>query len=68
MGLRFSLDNFSVFNRWGERVFFTTQKDNWWNGKIKGIEQKTEIFVWYLNAKDRNNKPIQMKGTVVLIR
>jgi gliding motility-associated-like protein len=68
IGIRFTLDDFRIFNRWGQRVFSTRQKDYGWNGKTGGTEQPAGMYVWYLMAKDRNGKQVKLKGTVVLIR
>ncbi len=67
-GIRFTVEDFSVYNRWGERVFFTNQKDKGWNGKTNGREQGTAVYIWLLNAKDRNGNFYKKKGTVLLIR
>jgi gliding motility-associated-like protein len=68
LGERFKLQSFAVYNRWGQQVFFTRQKDIAWNGKISGIEQASGTYVWYLTAKDRDGTLVKHKGTVVLIR
>jgi gliding motility-associated-like protein len=68
IGIRFTLDDFRIFNRWGQRVFSTRQKDYGWNGKTGGTEQPAGMYVWYLMARDKNGKQVKLKGTVVLIR
>ncbi|TMI62679.1 MAG: PKD domain-containing protein [Bacteroidetes bacterium] len=68
MGIRFTLESFFVFNRWGQQVFFTKQKDLGWKGKFGGIEQSAGVYVWYLTAKDRAGNPVKMQGTVMLVR
>jgi gliding motility-associated-like protein len=40
---------FWVFNRWGQVVFFSQgpgEASYNWDGKINGLEQKTDVFVW----------------------
>jgi len=65
----FSLVNFSVYNRWGQIIFTTTQKDAGWNGKIDGVQQDAGVYVVVVNAIDtRTNSKIKKKGTFVLIR
>jgi gliding motility-associated-like protein len=65
----FSLQGFSIFNRWGERVFFTTLRDVGWDARIKGAIQDAGVFVWHILATDdRTGKKIDMKGTFVIIR
>jgi gliding motility-associated-like protein len=64
-----TLRDFSIFNRWGQKVFNTSQRNAGWDGKLNGILQATGVYVWTLQATDeKNGKTINKKGTVVLIR
>ena len=61
--------SFSVYNRFGQRVFFTKDWTNKWDGKIKGQGADTGAYVWiltYINS-DTNLK-VEQKGTTILIR
>jgi gliding motility-associated-like protein len=58
---------FSIFNRFGERVFYTTNPLNCWDGKYKGKLQETGQFVYTVKGKG-NCGFIERKGTVLLIR
>jgi gliding motility-associated-like protein len=57
----------SVYNRWGERVFYTTDPRQCWDGKYKGVEQSTSVFVYQIKAKGFCGD-IYRKGIVTLIR
>lgn len=57
----------SVFNRYGERVFFTDRQDKCWDGTYKGIAQASGSFVYILTANTVCGS-IDQKGTVTLIR
>ena len=60
---------FKVFNRWGQLVFSSRNWQEKWNGKFKGIEQGSGVFVWFLNYTNRNTgKKVFQKGTTTLIR
>jgi gliding motility-associated-like protein len=59
---------FSIYNRWGELVFRTTQSSAGWNGIYKGQLQDGNAFVWEAEGIDYNGNIIMRKGTVVLIR
>jgi gliding motility-associated-like protein len=59
---------FEVYNRWGQRVFFTTNPSTGWNGIINGIAQQTDIYVWRAAGITFKGNLIERKGTVVLIR
>jgi gliding motility-associated-like protein len=62
------LKYFSIYNRWGELVFTTTDPSKGWDGKLNGKSQGTFAFVWIAEAIGNNGKLIKKKGTVVLIR
>lgn len=60
---------FKVFNRWGQLVFQTRDWRQAWNGKINGLEQGSDVFVWMLSYIHRDTrKNVFQKGTVMLIR
>jgi gliding motility-associated-like protein len=62
------LEYFKVYNRYGELVFNTTQIGRGWDGRIKGKEQNTSTYVWYVQGVDYTGKTIFKKGTSTLIR
>ncbi len=63
-----SLENFSVYNRWGEKIYETSRIYDGWNGKYKGVVQDPATYVWQINATDYKGNKIFRKGTVILIR
>lgn len=67
LGMR-SLDYFKVFNRFGELMFYTTKKDDGWNGIYKGKPQDPATFVWMAEGTTFKGRHIVRKGFVVLIR
>lgn len=67
VGIR-QINYFSVYNRWGERVFYTTANKHGWNGIHNGKEQASGVYVWMLQAIDYTGKSLFLKGTVTLIR
>ncbi len=59
----------SVFNRWGELIFISHDKNNGWDGKFRGQDQPTGIYVYMIYYKEMNNPEMKMlKGTLMLIR
>jgi gliding motility-associated-like protein len=62
------LNYFSIYNRWGERVFYTTADRAGWDGKVGGTPQASGVYVWMVSAIDYLGKPVFLKGTVTLIR
>ena len=65
---KYTLKNFSVFTRWGERIFHTSERGRGWNGKIGGIEQAAGVYVWMIRLIDDTGKTTERKGTSLLIR
>jgi gliding motility-associated-like protein len=59
---------FRIYNRWGQLVFSTTINGHGWDGKINGVPQSTNTFVWQVSAVDYLGKPYYQKGHVTLIR
>jgi gliding motility-associated-like protein len=59
---------FSIFNRWGERVFYTNNPADCWNGQWKGVEQKTDVYVYWIKAKTTCEPSVFRKGVITLIR
>lgn len=59
---------FTVYSRWGERVFYTTDPGKGWDGKLQGVDQNTSVFVWIAEGLDVQGQIIQRKGTVTLLR
>jgi gliding motility-associated-like protein len=60
---------FKVYNRWGQLVFVTKDWRMGWDGKLNGLQQGADVFVWMLSYIHRDTKkPVFQKGTVMLIR
>ena len=57
----------SIFNRWGERVFFTNDVTKGWDGNYK--KQKAEFGAYYyqIQYKYSGDKEL-MKGTIMMVR
>lgn len=60
--------NFSIFDRWGELVFTTTEDRKGWDGRIAGVLQNSNVYAWMVTAEDFAGKKYFAKGLVTLIR
>lgn len=61
--------SFSVFNRLGQRIFFTRDWTNKWDGSFKGQGADPGTYVWMLTYTHSDTKlKVEQKGTVILIR
>lgn len=58
-----------IFNRWGEVVFKSTDKNIGWDGTSKNIKAKEDTYVWKIRVKDqKNSKKYEYVGHVTLLR
>jgi gliding motility-associated-like protein len=62
------INYFSIYNRWGQLLFKTSINGHGWDGRIGGVPQGSNVFVWMVSAVDYLDKPLFLKGTVTLIR
>ncbi|MCP9750667.1 gliding motility-associated C-terminal domain-containing protein [Ferruginibacter sp. HRS2-29] len=61
--------HFSVYNRFGQLVFSTTDWTKQWDGRFKGQGADPGTYVWVLNYFDSiTGRRVNQKGTSVLIR
>ena len=56
----------NIYNRWGNKVFETSDPKACWNGRYKG-KINEGIFVYYFNATLKNNEVITRKGNITLV-
>jgi gliding motility-associated-like protein len=57
-----------IYNRYGERIFFTTDYSKGWDGSYKGTAQGVGAFVWVCSYKFKDQAAGFKKGTMMLIR
>jgi gliding motility-associated-like protein len=57
----------TIYNRWGQKIFESTDQNKGWDGYANGKLQETGVFAWSCRFK-KSNTTSEMKGTVVLIR
>ncbi len=58
---------FSIFNRWGERIFYTEDKYAGWDGHFKGTIAQIGTYVYLLKYRI-GNEPFIRKGNFHLLR
>jgi gliding motility-associated-like protein len=59
---------FAIYNRWGQKVFETTEQSIGWDGTYKGQELPNDVFGYYLKAKCFNGEEFFKKGNISLMR
>lgn len=61
--------SFDVYNRLGQRIFFTTDRTKKWDGTFRGQPLDTGTYVWLLMyTNTETNLKVIKKGTVILLR
>lgn len=63
-----NLDYFSVYDRWGQQVFKTSDVTKGWDGKVRGQLQANGTFVWIISAEGFDGKKFHLKGTTTIIK
>ena len=61
--------NLKVFERGGQIVFETNDKNRGWDGTLRGMPFSSSVFVYLLSYKDLYSEQLHiLKGTFILIR
>ena len=59
---------FVIYNRWGEKIFETSQQNESWDGTFKSKDCQQGVYDYYLRGRCRGGDEIELKGNVTLIR
>ena len=59
---------FTIYNRWGEKLFETFNCLEAWDGTFKGERCMESVYLYRLEALGTDNKHYQLKGTFTLLR
>jgi gliding motility-associated-like protein len=60
----------SIYNRWGEKLFETTQIDQGWDGYYKGVKVQQDVYTWiaeYAGYQNGNVQKLRQNGVVHVI-
>jgi hypothetical protein len=57
-----------VFNRWGQRLFYSSNAANGWDGTINGSVQEAGVYIWMAAGINYKGDLLERRGTVVLVR
>jgi gliding motility-associated-like protein len=67
-GVKLSEVYFAVYNRWGEKVYETSDKAGAWDGSYRGKELDAGVFGYYVEFGCLNGGKAMKKGNVTLVR
>lgn len=62
------LKSYSIYNRWGQKVFETTDINQGWDGTFKGELQSTGVYIYTIHGIGASGQTITKQGNVTLIR
>jgi gliding motility-associated-like protein len=63
-----NLKSFEIFNRWGLKVYSSSNIDAGWDGTFNGVEQPAGVYMYQIDATTYEGKPFIKRGNVTLIR
>ncbi len=66
-GIR-NLKEFTIFNRWGEKLFTTDDINQGWDGYYNGKLQAVDTYVYYVEAEMYDGSVQTKKGTILLMQ
>ncbi len=66
-GSSFELQEFSIYNRWGQRIFKTTDIRQGWDGSRNGVLLDAGFYLYHITGSDSQGKK-SYKGTFMLVR
>ena len=58
----------TIYNRWGEKVFESTDQNLCWDGTFKGIPENSAVFTYHLKTTLSTGEKINRTGNISLIR
>jgi gliding motility-associated-like protein len=63
------IEEFLIFNRWGEQVFEgNSENNNIWDGKYKGNPAPMDVYAYYARLSFNDGTSREVRGEVTLIR
>lgn len=67
-GYGISKMTFRIFNRWGEKIFESTDKSKGWDGRYKGVIQEMEVYQYTLSVTFFDGTKDFKKGNITLLK
>jgi gliding motility-associated-like protein len=63
-----TLKTFAVYNRWGTKVFETSDINEGWDGTYQNEPQPMGVYIYSIEAKSAKGVPFSKNGNTTLIR
>ena len=58
----------TIFNRWGEKVYYSNDNTGRWDGTYNGVECEQEVYYYHLKIRDNRRKWHYYNGMINLLR
>jgi gliding motility-associated-like protein len=62
------LKSFNIYNRWGQKVFESTNIDKGWDGTFKNTPQPVGVYIYTIDAITDSGNAFTQRGNVTLVR
>ena len=60
--------NWKIFNRWGQVVFSTSDRNQGWDGMFKGVLQPMDVYTYTLDVEFTDGQKLRKTGDISLLR
>ena len=67
-GIKWETYEMSIFNRWGELIYYTEDINDPWDGSYKDKQVEVSVYVWKIRFYDVNGESHNFYGHVSLVR
>ena len=67
VGIR-TLLYFKIYDRWGQLIYQTSNENEGWDGRYRGVMQPIDTYVWIAEGVDIDNNNLKRTGTFMLLR
>lgn len=67
-GYGISKMTFRIYNRWGEKVFESTEQSKGWDGRYKGVMQEMEVYGYTLKVEFFDGTKDSKSGNITLLK
>jgi gliding motility-associated-like protein len=69
-GVQSQVDEYhlTIHNRWGELLFESRDINVGWDGFVRGVKAKQDVYIWKVTGKYSNGEPFVMAGDITLLR
>jgi gliding motility-associated-like protein len=58
----------SIYNRWGEQVYYTQNRADGWDGTFKGAAVCPDVYGYYLRGKCKKGEDFFIKGNITVLK